>query len=371
MEKKAKSFRWRIFHKILLAMLVVALAPLGAVWYVSYRYSVEDLAGVIEERLVSASDKLAARVDDWVGMHVKALYQNGALEEIQSMRREKQDPVLKTILNEYKWSYLVFTTNLEGMNIGRSDDGKLLDYRDRKYVKDVANGAPMATQVLIGRTTGKPALIIAAPIFGATQGSEKKPQGVIAMAMHLSDLTDQIANLRIGKTGFAFLLDEGGFVIAHPDEEMTKSRKDMSGHPAFTARPKQGTKTLVFNEGEKQIVAVVQKTSHGWTLVTQQDRQEAYAPIGDANQRALIMLAATVILVILIGYLFSQRLAGPIRGLTVVAEQMSLGKFGGEIPGRERKDEIGDLARAIERLGKSVRLAIDRLRAKSQAQAPK
>lgn len=371
MVQKGKGFRWRIFHKILLAMLVVALAPLGAVWYVTYRYSIEDLSGVIEERLASASDRLAVRVEDWVGMHVKALYQNAALEEIQSMKREKQDPVLKTILNEYKWSYLVFTTNQEGMNIGRSDDGKLLDYRDRKYVKDVANGAPMATQVLIGRTTGKPALIIAAPIFGSSPASEKKLQGVIAMAMHLSDLTDQIANLRIGKTGFAFLLDEGGFVISHPDEEMTKSRKDLSGHPAFAARPKQGKKTVVFQDGDKEMVAVVQKTSHGWTLVTQQDRREAYAPVEEANQRALIMLAVTVLLVILIAYFFSRGLAGPIRGLTAAAEQMSLGKFGGEIPGRERKDEIGDLAQAIERLGKSVRLAIDRLRSKSQGSPPK
>lgn len=371
MEKKSNGLRWRIFHKILLAMLLVALAPLGAVWYVGYRYSMEDLSGVIEERLAAASDRLATRVEDWVGMHVKALYQNGTLEDIQSMRREKQDPVLKSILQEYKWSYLVFTTNLEGMNVGRSDDGKLLDYRDRKYVKDVAGGAPMATQVLIGRTTGKPALIIAAPIMAAAQGSEKKLQGVIAMAMHLSDLTDQIANLRLGKTGFAFLLDEGGFVIAHPDEEMTKSRKDMSSHPAFAARAKQGRKTVIFDEGGKQVVAVVQKTSHGWTLVTQQDLQEAYAPVREANQRALIMLAVTVLIVILIAYLFSQRLAKPIRGLTAVAEQMSLGKFGTEIPGRSRKDEIGDLARAIERLGKSVRLAIDRLRAKSQGSPPK
>lgn len=371
MENKTRGLRWRIFHKILLAMLVVALAPLGAVWYVTYRYSMEDLSGVIQERLVAASDKLAARVEDWVGMHVKALYQNAALEDIQSMKRERQDPVLKTILNEYKWSYLVFTTNQEGMNVGRSDDGKLLDYRDRKYVKDVAGGAPMATQVLIGRTTGKPALIIAAPILSSGQASEKKLQGVIAMAMHLTDLTDQIANLRIGKTGFAFLLDEGGFVIAHPDEEMTKSRKDLSGHPAFAARPKQGKKTLSFSEGNKEILAVVQKTSHGWTLVTQQDRQEAYAPVTEANQRALIMLAITVLLVIVIAYLFSQRLAGPIRGLTAVAEQMSLGKFGEDIPGRDRKDEIGDLAQAIERLGKSVRLAIARLRAKSQGNVPK
>ncbi|MEJ5376071.1 MAG: cache domain-containing protein [bacterium] len=371
MGEKSKGLRWRIFHKILLAMLIVALVPLGAIWYVSYRYSVEDLSRVIEERLVAASDKLAARVDDWVGMHVKALYQNGALEEIRSMKRERQDPVLKTILNEYKWSYLVFTTDLEGMNVGRSDDGKLLDYRDRKYVKDVVSGAPMTTQVLIGRTTGKPALIIAAPILAAGPGSQQKIQGVIAMAMHLTDLTDQIANLRIGKTGFAFLLDEGGFVIAHPDEEMTKSRKDLSGHPAFAARPNQGKKTVSFNQGDKEFLAVVQKTSHGWTLVTQQDRQEAYAPVREANQRALIMLGVTVILVILIAYLFSQRLAGPIRGLTVVAEQMSLGKFGGEIPGRQRRDEIGDLAQAIERLGKSVRLAIERLRAKSQASVPK
>jgi methyl-accepting chemotaxis protein len=298
-------------------------------------------------------------------MNWKALRQNAVTADIQSMSAERQNPVLRSILGEFKWSYLVFTTAANGMNIGRSDDNKPVDYSDRRYYKTAIGGAPMATEVVIGRTTGKPALILAAPIPAKTPtGSEAKPKGVIAMAMHLTELAEQIANVRIGKTGFAFLLDEAGLVVAHPDEEMAKKRTDLSKHPAFQTRPAEGRKALVYEDQGKRVLAYVQKTPQGWFMVAQQDHDEAYAPVRDANLRALILLGVTLVLVTLISYLFSQRLANPIRNLTRVAEQISLGKTGIKVLEKERGDEIGSLARAIDRLGTSVRLAIDRLKAR-------
>jgi HAMP domain-containing protein len=40
---------------------------------------------------------------------------------------------------------------------------------------------------------------------------------------------------------------------------------------------------------------------------------------------------------------------------------MSRGNFDQEIPGTDRRDEIGALSRAIERMTRSLRLAMERL----------
>ncbi|QQS55985.1 MAG: HAMP domain-containing protein [Candidatus Competibacteraceae bacterium] len=50
--------------------------------------------------------------------------------------------------------------------------------------------------------------------------------------------------------------------------------------------------------------------------------------------------------------------------LTAVAENISRGNFDRKIVGTERRDEIGALARAIERMAASIKLAFERLRKK-------
>lgn len=51
----------------------------------------------------------------------------------------------------------------------------------------------------------------------------------------------------------------------------------------------------------------------------------------------------------------------PLRQLTAVADSFSKGELDLEVPGLERRDEIGSLARALARLGVSMRGAMQRL----------
>lgn len=51
----------------------------------------------------------------------------------------------------------------------------------------------------------------------------------------------------------------------------------------------------------------------------------------------------------------------PLRELTTVADRYSEGKLNLLVPGRERRDEIGKLAQALDRLGTSIQKAMQRL----------
>jgi methyl-accepting chemotaxis protein len=55
----------------------------------------------------------------------------------------------------------------------------------------------------------------------------------------------------------------------------------------------------------------------------------------------------------------------PLRELTHVAERYSEGQLDLKVPGLDRQDEIGNLACALERLGTSIRKAMERLQKKS------
>lgn len=363
MSSDKQGVRFGIFGKILVTMLIVAAVPLGVVWYLDYLLIRDGLEQSIDQQLDNTSVQLATEVDQWVRMNQKVLQQNAALGDITSMDPERQKPVLRSILNEYDWSYLVFTTDNRGINIGRSDDKPPADYSDRAYVKAVVRGEPLAKQVVIGKTTGLPAVILATPIKG-TQSVRDSVTGVIAMAMHIEELSERITNTAIGNTGFAFILDESGKVVAHQQKGSAPATTDFSKHPAYLQRPDSGSTLISYSTDGKDVVAAVRRSASGWYVVTQQDSAEAYAPLKKAQWRGIMVLVLTLAIVSLVAYSFSQGLSRPIKGLTAIADQLSRGGNPGKIAEAQRGDEIGQLAAAIDRMGASIRLAMERLRKK-------
>jgi methyl-accepting chemotaxis protein len=350
-------FTFGIFYRILGALLLVSLIPLAAIWAINFN-TIRDLNNTsVEQRLVALNDNLLNQVNSWVDMNRRMLLQNARTLDIISMDSRRQNPTLKTMTELYDWAYLAFTVAPDGNNIGRSDGKKPIYYGDRSYFKQVMDGAPLGEQILIGKTSGKPALILSAPI----NNPGGQMVGVIAVAATLSEISDQIANSHIGETGIAFLVDKKGEVIAHPSEVYTRSRIDMSRHPAVLAL-KQGQKTTTFvNEEGHEIFATAQQNNDGWIMITQQDTAEAFSLISRENKQGIILLISSLLLILLVGMLVSKRLTRPIKDLTEVADQFSQGKLDLQISGLGRQDEIGNLARAIERLGTSIRLAMDRL----------
>ena len=355
------QYQFGIFQKMLLTMLLVSLVPLVAIWYIDHQSSLNQLTNNVNQLLDNTSDKLVSHVNTWVTMNVKVLNQNAQLDSMRSMDATKQNPILRSILNEYEWSYLVFTMNSSGINVGRSDGKPVKNYSDRSYFKRVMAGDTLGKQVLIGRTTNEPALILSVPI----RKRNRVLVGVIAIAMSIKEMSEQITNLKIGKTGFAFMLDENGKVVAHQKPEFANTSADFSKSPAFINRPQNGEKLITYMDNGKKVVAYIETTEQGWLMVTQQDFDEAFARIVEANTRSAIILGLTFLLVSIIAYIFAQRLTQPIRTLTHLAEEMSRGKSFEKIEETKRNDELGALALAIERMGVSIQMAIKRLKRKT------
>jgi methyl-accepting chemotaxis protein len=252
----------------------------------------------------------------------------------------------------------VFTLNPEGLNVARSDDKPLLDYSDRQYYKDVLSGKQLAWQTLIGKTSKEPALVLAVPI---TYGD--RFFGVMAAAMTIDAISKQVATWKKGKTGFAFLVDEEGTVVSHQEKAYVQEQKQLNDHPLIAQfRKNRQDATLQFvNEKGNPSIGRVKGINNGWALAIQQERAEVLAGLKRAQQFAIILLGATVVLVTLIAWLSARAVVTPIKKLTDVAERMSLGDLNAKIDIKS-KDEVGLLAQAIGRMQVSLRMAMQRLR---------
>ncbi len=351
-----KKYRLGLTVKVILLMLVVSLVP-GSIYFTLSSKSAHDrIISETNRTGTMVTSQLASQVDEWIDKNVRVLKTIATLPAVQSMDIHNQEAVLKGVQKQYPWMYLVFTTNINGDNIARSDKNPLRSYAGRQYVKDIADGAELAWQTLIGKTSNKPALVLAVPI--TRQG---RTLGLLAAAMTREAISERVTRFNMGRTGSGFLVDQTGKTVAHQNNAFVLKQQDMSTHPLVTASRagRQGRIEFINANGEAAI-GFASPTALGWVLAIQQDKKEALEPLKQAQISAMVLLGVTLAAVILIALLASRTIVKPIKELTEAADRISVGDMDVEIKNRS-KDEIGDLAEAITRLQDSIRISISRL----------
>ena len=356
-----QKVRFGLFGKIITVMLIVSLLPFAIFWGITLRETNERIRTDTEALMAQTAQGLGNQINGWINNNVSILRTAAKLSEITSMDGVQQKPILETIQKQYPWMYLVFTVGTDGINIARSDDVPLKDYSDRQYYKDIIRGKNLSWQTLIGKTSKKPALVLSVPIKLGDQ-----TVGVMAAAMTVDDISKSIATWKTGKTGHAFLVDEKGYVVSHPNRQYVAKRENLNSHPLIANYRKKGWTTITtrFTTSNGQpALGHVRSNNYGWALALQQEESEVFSALNRVQRFALTLLGCTILLVSVIAWFSARAIVTPVMKLTDAAERMSLGELNVKIDIKSR-DEIGLLAQAIGRMQTSLRLAMNRLRRK-------
>jgi len=353
-----REFSLKILHKIFITLLAVSLLPLSVLWYLGQSRVDRELQRTISANMEMVLGNVAQHINDWDGSNQRALRSAAQMNDIVSMNAERQIPVLVTLGKTYEWSYLLFAADTDGKSIGRNDNGPVVNFSDRSYFQQVARGAEFGRDVVIGKTTGRPALMLATAIRNA----KREQVGTLAMAMGLEDVSRAVAGIHIGTTGHAVLIDANNKVIAKGGADKRQAAlEDFGDHPALRIAD-IGERLAVYTVNGRQMVGTMRKLPQGWRLLIEQDYDEAYAPLAEAKRDGAILFAVVLVLVIGASFGLGRQLSDPIVQLTAAADELSTGRLDVKIDYRDRKDEIGSLARSIDRMGVSLRKAMDRLR---------
>ena len=87
-----------------------------------------------------------------------------SLPGITSMDPTRQEPILEAAAAANPQLLLVSTTDLNGVNVARSDGADPQDCSDLVWFQRIISGAPLAFQRLVDQATGNLALILSMPI---------------------------------------------------------------------------------------------------------------------------------------------------------------------------------------------------------------
>jgi signal transduction histidine kinase len=171
--------------------------------------------------------------------------------------------------------------------------------------------------------------------------------GVTVAEVNLKLIWDVITAIKIGKTGYAYVVDDKGRLIAHPDISRVLRNSDLSGLPqvaaargAAAAEPGAIVRNL---DGHRVLSASAAIPPLGWFVFVEQPIGEALAPLYTAVLDTGLLLVLGFAVAILAGLLLVRRMTGPIRALDAGAARIGAGALDHRIA-VHTGDELEDLA---------------------------
>ncbi len=353
---RAHRARPGIFLKILLALVLAAVIPLGITWYYARARAIEDANRLATLQLDALATQLTDKVEAWLRLNIQSMSEHAAMPPLQSMNPETQRPVLIAMTKLQPWSFLAQTVSPNGMSLSRSDGQRPVDYADRRWFSDAFSGKAVGQQIIISRTNNKPSWSVSVPI--RTEGG--RVIGVLNKSNALSDITDVLVEGRVGRSGRAMLLSPDGKLVAMTGGVRDNELKDLSKHAVYVASSRDQAATR-FEEDNQAWIARVRRTYLDWVVAVQLTENEVFEGVRRTDLYMLKLLGVATLIAIGFAAAITPGIARPIRRLTFVTEEISRGKFDHTFAEAARSDEIGALARSIERMTNSLRIAMNRL----------
>jgi diguanylate cyclase (GGDEF)-like protein/PAS domain S-box-containing protein len=334
------SLRLRLTALTLIASLPALLV---AFTYVE-RSATNALREKADVELSNVARTLAQSVERWDESTRLALQNLAGQPDVQTMDPAQQRPVLRRMADTYRHLSLAHTIGPDGRNVARSDDEAPKDYHDRVYFARSMAGETVVRQTIISRPTGRPSVAFGTPIRSTETG---RVAGVVSVVAGLQQLDDQVGAVRVGTTGYAFVVDEGGRVLAHPDAAALAKLKDLSDQePVRTLRRVHETSPVPFRRDGRAWLSHVVPLANGWGVVALQEEAEVVAGAARFTHTAVAAALLALLASAAMTWFFTTRATRPIVALTAAARELAAGQWGLRVPA-ERRDEFGVLARAF------------------------
>ncbi|MCK5099369.1 MAG: HAMP domain-containing protein [Desulfobacteraceae bacterium] len=226
------------------------------------------------------------------------------------------------------------------------------------------------TEPYVDANTKKLVVTCAAPVFN----SKDVLVGVVGFDVLLDTLQKDILTLDIGYDSYAFLVSSKGKVLVRPGMKSGDARWDTTyktsdllktDNPQFTSiinkmiKGKSGIDTYDTGEEIKYTsYAPLRTISASMGIVA--SKNEVVKPAVAIRNLIIIVFVVVLLLSVLIGLFIGNNITKPINELTLMANLISQGKKDLNVLKEDRKDEIGVLTKAFNRLVISLKLAMSR-----------
>ena len=367
--------------KFALLISLILVFSIGAVSLVSY-YRAESSATLqMKQDLLDLTQVSAREVSGLVRSNIseaESLAHDAAiinLDRIEGLARIERDirrlPHYETIMVTDTAGTVLFGNN----NVSGSR-------ADRDYFKQAAaTGKTVVSDPLLSRTTNNLIFTITVPVK-----KEQTTVGYLIASPKIESVSQFIATIKAGKTGYAFAVDSQALVFAHPnkdnilklnfaqDASLAASLRDIG---ARMVRKESGVLNYQF-QGQDKYMGFMPIPGTPWSIAVALTTAEFTEDIVATRNFTLLLSLFMILVSISLVYLFVSRMLKPVEVMTGLAEKLATGDYTAETlsvlkptapdteTGRSKEDEIGRLAASFRQMTDQTRSLLRKVLQNSQ-----
>jgi HD-GYP domain-containing protein (c-di-GMP phosphodiesterase class II) len=354
----------RLFKTTLILMLVVSAVPTAMVGWLSVADTREMLIGDAQELAQERVTQLRIKAEAILDGPLRAAMSLARIPGFFGLPMLEQRAQIASILNQEREVIAITVfgpdrTRIEGLQAFAVKDmppTEVAEHDQRASRLLTAPGRIGYSEVYLSPSLKQPALTAAFAV-----GDPAK--GYVAAEISLARLPELLAQERFGSTGFAYVVDKRGRLVAGrlPDAP-ARVGEDLSGRPAVThmllafARSPDAETFHVgnFASGKHRVVAAYSAIPQvGWATVSEQPFELAYKQVDAMERRVALGLAGALGVALCLAALFSRNLTRPLHGFGAAALDIAKGNFGVRVNLRS-KNELGELAQTFNYMSSAL-----------------
>ena len=338
------SLRTRLVASVLLVsvpVLLITLLSFGSI-----------LSAQVEngtrQNLAATANAVAGGVDRWDHYFVLALENVRGQPDIVNMNPQDQMPVLTQMKKTYQRLEIVRITSPDGISTVRTDGDTPVNYADRQWFKACMAGQPVARQVLITKTTGKPALNVSTPILDV----KGKVIGVLSAVTGIASMPEML-DLPGDSAVQTMVVDDQGMALAGGGVNSSALTNLKLYFPVErTLQGNFGAFTYSDVSGEQWLAHSV-RASNGWYVISQISQKKVAAASSNLSRSSYALGGAAVLVLSGLAWLMAGMIVQPIAELTRGANELAAGNWLSRVPQRGN-DEIGRLALSFNTMAEQL-----------------
>jgi len=371
--------------RLLLILLPLILVILGTLAGVSYYLAKQALTASVDKTALAVGTDYSNRVQGDMELMISQLED---LSSIQILRVGTDKTQIVQMMVETKkrlgtFDAIVF---ISPDGSGVTNAGTTALYGDREYFKKVlVTKKAVVSDPLISKATGKLAVALAVPV---TNNGELT--GVLVGTFSMERLTSMIKELKFLDSGYGFLADDSGLLIAHPkrpevvgklnlrekkiNPELKMQQTELDDRlitlvKSTTESGKQAKGIYTFVDGVTRIAVLTPIDLPGgqrWIMMVTAPEEEVTREISALSTTMLILCALCLLIVVIAIIIIAKLFAKPIsliRDECLLLAQGNLGE-------REQKvfseDEIGQLGAGFREMRRNLRQLIGKVHSQSE-----
>ncbi len=308
------------------------------------------LATRLESLLTSEMKTASAMASDYlVKKTANEVHKAGAQDAGDAIRALRQEMKAKYQLLGAGYLGIFVTDQAGNLYTGELENGteyKGTNVADRDYFKKIRqSGKAAAGDIVRSKATGELICVIAAPIMLA-DGSFG---GIFGLSLKATRLTYLIADFKLGKTGYALMVNEQGLVVAHPQEDQVlklnlSSVASMRDLMTLVSSGQTGVQQYLY-EGSQMIAGFAPVPNTNWRVVITESEQEFLAEVTALRSKIILIGAISLVVAALVMIFGASFIVSPIKKAAEGLRDIAQGE--GDLTKRlliAQKDEVGELA---------------------------